>query len=115
MAIWNVASIDEEPEIVLTNWVVFVATSKLWSEQTLHFVGYNVFSRMGRVSSAIIKFDCEKSVGMTESGRIYRLQGPQGSGSLDGLYLWNLWCQRNEVSESEEISLSHNNHVKERE
>lgn len=106
-SVWSIASIDDEPEIVLTDWTVFGVISGLWPDKTRHFVGYNASDREGRVSSAIVKFDAEKAVGLTRSGRIYRLKGKQGSGSPDGLHVWALWCRRNEVSETDKITVEH--------
>jgi len=100
MPIWKVAPIDTEPEITLSDWTVFGVTSKLWPGKTCHFVGYNHAGREGRVSSAIVRFDCDKMLGETRSGRIYQLHGTQGSGSPDGLHVWSLWCLRNEIIES---------------
>lgn len=104
--LWRVAPIDEEPEIVLKNWTVFEVTTELWPEKTRHFVGYDASGREGEVSSAIVKFDSEKAVGMTKSGRIYQLQGSQGSGSSDGLYVWHFWCLRNDITKADETSLA---------
>jgi hypothetical protein len=105
MSVWNVSPIDEEPEIILTDWTVFEVESRLWPDKTRHFVGYNESWREGRASSAIVKLDAEKALGMTNSGRIYRLKGPQGSGSRDGLHVWSLWCLRNEITKADETSL----------
>jgi hypothetical protein len=107
MAIWSVAPIEVEPEITLTDWTVFEVASELWPDKTRHFVGYNAYGREGRVSSAIVLFDSEKGLGMTSSGRIYQLKGPQGSGSPDGLHVWKSWCLRNEVTKADETSLAY--------
>jgi hypothetical protein len=52
------------------------------------------------VSSAIVRFDSDKMLGQTRSGRVYQLRGPQGNGSPDGYYVWSLWCLRNEITNS---------------
>lgn len=104
-SVWSVAPIDDEPEIVLSNWTVFEVTSELWSESTRHFVGYNNLDREGRVSSAIVQFDPEKAIGVTRSGRVYHLQGAQGFGSPDGLYIWKFWCRRSQVTKADEVRL----------
>ncbi|KAA0888128.1 hypothetical protein [Oryzomonas rubra] len=100
MPVWQVKSIDDNPEITLTDWTIFEVTSKLWPEKTRHLVGYNQAGREGRVSSAIVRFDNDKMRGQTRSGRIYQLHGPQGTGSPDGLHVWSLWCLRNEITDS---------------
>ncbi len=104
-SVWSVAPVDEEPEIVLKDWTVFEVTSSFWPDKTRHFVGYNSLDREGRVSSAIIQFDAEKATGITKSGRVYRLLGKQGTGSPDGLHVWNYWCRKCDVTKSEEIKL----------
>lgn len=88
----------------LGDWTVFEITSQRWPQKTSHFVGYNLYGREGRVSSAIVQFDREKMTGMTRSGRIYKLEGLQGTGSSDGLHTWAYWCLRNEVTESHAVS-----------
>jgi hypothetical protein len=99
MSIRKVAPIEVEPEIVLIDWAVYEVSSNLWSDKTRHFVGYNVYGREGRVSSAINVFDRDKMVGITSSGRTYQLQGPPGDGSEDGLHVFDWWCERNEIRE----------------
>jgi len=99
MSIWKVAPLEVEPEIVLIDWAVYEVTSNLWPNKTRHFVGYSVSGGEGRVSSAINVFDRDKMVGITESGRTYQLQGPPGDGSGDGRFVFDWWCQRNEIAE----------------
>ncbi|KAA0894254.1 hypothetical protein [Oryzomonas rubra] len=98
MPIWKTEPIDREPEIVLTDWTVYEVSSNLWPGRTRHFVGFSVMGREGRVSSAIVQFDADKMAGVTESGRVYLLKGAQG-GHPDGLYVWGLWCRRNEITD----------------
>jgi hypothetical protein len=100
MPLWRAASIESEPEIELVNLLIMKVKSGLWPDETLHFVGYSLSGREGRVSSRIVEFDRERMVGMTRSGRVYRLEGPAGNGSSDGRYVWGYWCLRNEVTES---------------
>jgi len=99
MGIWMVAPIADEAEIVLVSWTIFEVTSKLCPDKTRHFVGYSANGREGRVSSPIVRFDRVNMVGKTRSGRIYQLQGPQSTGSLDGLHVWEYWCKRNEITD----------------
>lgn len=107
MPIWKVAPIELEPEIKLTDWTVFEVMSRLWpGVKTRHFVGYSMYGNEGRVSSAIVRFDAEKMVGVTISGRVYQLEGHQGSGDQDGLHTFGLWCRRNEVTAAEIITIS---------
>lgn len=104
MPIWSVESIDSEPEIVLVDWIIFEVNSQHRQQKTSHFVGYNLCGREGRVSSAIVQFDREKMIGMTKSGRIYNLKGPQGTGSPDGLHTWNYWCLHSKITTCDVVS-----------
>lgn len=94
MPIWRVASIQQEPEVVLSSWRIMETP-----EGTRHFVGYNENWREGRVSSAIQEFDPVARVGRTRSGRIYQLHGASGYNS-DADYVWAQWCRINRVPES---------------
>ena len=55
---------------------------------TQHFVGYNANRGEGRVSTAIISWDDEQQLGVTQSGRRYQLLGEPGR-DPDALYVWN--------------------------
>ncbi|MBP0638010.1 hypothetical protein [Cupriavidus sp. AcVe19-6a] len=98
MPIWKVPSVEADPEIVLRKWRVF-ATER--GEH--HFVGQNVESSNGRVSSAIIKFDRETRIGTTRSGRRYVLQGPSGRDE-DAMHTWTVWKMLNDVKSAKNIS-----------
>lgn len=78
-------SIDLEPigEVVLECWSIRQA-----SDGTRYFVGWNVYSRNGRVSTPIVSFDPQRRTGLTRSGSAYRLVGRAGHDS-DAEYVWN--------------------------
>jgi len=99
MTVWRVATIDEEPEIVLVDWKIWQVRFADYEEMSLHFVGYSVHGREGRVSSAILEFDRDALIGKTQSGRTYKLSGKSGYNS-DGEYVWARWCSINQVSEA---------------
>ena len=88
MPVWKPESIEHEPEVSLRNWVIYEI------EGTRHFVGYNIREGSGRVSSPIVKFDKEKMIGVTRSGRVYRLIG-ESNYSADAHYTWYRWCNLN--------------------
>lgn len=98
MPVWRVASIQQEPQVVLSSWRIMETP-----EGTRHFVGYNENWREGRVSSAIQAFDPVTLVGRTRSGRIYQLRGASGYNS-DAEYVWAQWCYINKVTESVDVS-----------
>lgn len=104
MPIWRVKSVTETPEVELSHWRVFEAVSQLWEGRTRHFVGYNYGEYEGRVSSAIKEFDPSTRRGVTRSGRIYQLLDGPGSGSQDGLYVWNWFCTRNQITEFVDVT-----------
>lgn len=57
------------------------------------FVGYDMGGGSGRVSTNIIEFDKVLMQGTTESGRLYKLEGPSGLNG-DAAYVWN-WAESN--------------------
>lgn len=91
------------PELVLTRWQVYKVKSNLWEGTTNHFVGYNLTEGYGRVSSAIVSYDKDQKLGVTESGRIYHLKGDSGL-DRDADYVWGVWCSRNEITEIVTVS-----------
>jgi hypothetical protein len=89
--IWKTAPVTEEPEILLSQWVI-----KHMVEGDF-FVGTHV-GRSGRVSTAIKTFDKDKLRGVTASGRVYELVGPGGYSS-NGEYVWGAYKRVNGLTE----------------
>lgn len=89
MAIWNVTSVNETPELELVHWAVMELASG-----DRHFAGYNITEGEGRASSKIVEFDKNTLVGKTRSGRVYKLVGAPGIYG-DGAYVWERWCRIN--------------------
>jgi hypothetical protein len=85
--IYRACDVDEQPEICLERWSI-----RQTGAGNRHFVGVNVKNGDGRVSSRIVELDCARRIGVTESGRRYRLLGRAGYSS-DAEYVWNL-CVR---------------------
>lgn len=93
MAYWRCMPVSIEPEITLVEWRIMET-----ERGQRHFVGSrDDHHSSGRVSSAIVTFDFERRVGITVSGRVYRLDGPPGRSS-DADYVWSNWRVRNRVS-----------------
>jgi hypothetical protein len=92
MALWNVASVPDQPQIRLSNWTI-----KHCKEGDF-FVGTNTAEGTGRVSTKIVMFDQHNRRGRTESGRVYELIGSPGY-SNDGEYVWNTYKVINRLTE----------------
>ena len=93
--IWQPPSIDTEPTIELRQWSVMELNNG-----DRHFVGLHY---EGRVSSKIMTYDKETSVGVTRSGRRYLLIGNPGK-NADADYVWQYWKVINKVAEYRDVS-----------
>lgn len=103
MTIWRATPVDQVPEIELDQWRIFEAKSPYWEGTTRHFIGYNLTEGEGRVSSAIQNFDHDKMIGITRSGRVYRLVGEPGW-SRDAEFVWTRWCESNHVEDQRDVT-----------
>lgn len=73
MIICDVAPVSKAPEVTLQNWRIFdIGTEKFI------FFGRDISSKRWRASSPITTFDLERMIGVTQSGRVYRLSGLLG-------------------------------------
>lgn len=93
MSIYKGSSIDDEPTITLAAWSI-----RETSSGTRHFVGFNLASLDGRVSTPIVTFDPGSRTGITASGRRYVLVGRAGY-DRDAEYVW-CWAVRHWSIES---------------
>jgi hypothetical protein len=91
MTVWNIDSIEKRANVTLTDWAVYEVPLK-GSDQpwTRHFAGWSCEDGQGQVCSAIKQFDPATGACVTNSGRVYRLQGRPGL-SADAEYVWNRW------------------------
>lgn len=96
--VWMCAPVSQRPEIVLTDWHVFEVQLPNRNQRTRHFAGQNVADIEGRASSAILTFDPETGRGITESGRVYQLQG-RTDFTGDGEYTWGRWKSINSATD----------------
>ena len=104
MPIWNIASVEDEPDLTICSWRIFEATYEDPSRQaTRHFVGSRVDRSSSRVSTAIHSFDLASLRGVTKSGRTYQLQGGPGA-DRDAEYVWQAWASLNEVLAWREVT-----------
>lgn len=104
MAIWNTASVEDQPSLVLRSWRVYEVEDESGPEHsTRHFVGYVDRNAEGRASSAIQSFDKNTMRGVTRSGRVYELAGPSGVNG-DAMYVWEHWKRINQVTKVTDIT-----------
>lgn len=99
MSIWKPASIEDQPEVILTHWSV-----RELPNGDRHFSGYESEYQQGRASSKIVEFDVKQMKGKTRSGRVYFLKGPPGA-HPDGEYVWNRWLHINLETDWKEIEM----------
>jgi hypothetical protein len=103
---WKASSIEEIPELELAAWKIYEVSSPLWEGRTRHFSGYNLTEMEGRASNVIVDFDYDAFVGITKSGRKYRLvgnrvtMGEQG----DADYVWTYYVASNQLFDVVDVS-----------
>lgn len=109
--------VQNEPVTELSQFGVFEVESELWNGKTYHFVGAvcggmviggSLTSKgTGRCSSAIKAYDVENRVGITESGRVYKLidLSPYVGGvNKDASYVFQRWCDTNKVTKYKNVT-----------
>ena len=96
MNVWKPKTVQDEPEVVLTNWAIVELTSELWAGSTVHFVGYNSLYREGRVTSPLMSYNPIKKSAITRSGRHYVLSGEPGL-NPDASYVFETYKRINKV------------------
>ncbi|GAB3656394.1 hypothetical protein [Ramlibacter alkalitolerans] len=91
MFIWPIQSVEDRPDVTLTDWAAFEVPlngpNEAW---TRHLAGWSCEDRHGQVCSAIESFDPTTGQCLTSSGRVYRLTGRPGMNG-DAQYVWNRW------------------------
>lgn len=70
-------------EVHLMNWNII----EFPDFNVRRFVGYSIGDQLGRLSTEIVEFDLEKSIGRTKSCSEYILIGEPGHVHPDGLYV----------------------------
>ena len=102
---WRSGTIGEDAHIVLTDWAVMqVSLGGADGAVTRHFIGI----RGGRppraqVSSPVVTFDPHSVRGVTESGRIYQLNGFSPV-SVAVLATWTRWKEINRIVDDRNVS-----------
>lgn len=98
MSIYTGAPVDDEPTITLGAWSI-----RETNTGSRHFVGFNLASLDGRVSTPIVSFDPDTRTGVTASGRRYVLVGPAGF-DRDAEYVWGWAARQWKVESWEDVS-----------
>ena len=97
MTIWSVASVPEQPELVLKRWRAYEA------EDMRFLVGRNATDGEGRVSTYVASFDPAMRRVEKASGRVYELSGPPGYDS-DADSTWTRWQRMHGVSDVRDVT-----------
>ncbi|MGU7783266.1 hypothetical protein [Burkholderia sp. PU8-34] len=84
MPIYRDSDPTDQSEIMLASWSI-----RETQDGTRYFVGFSLERQDGRVSTSIVSLDPSTRIGVTSSGRHYRLVGRAGFDS-DAEYVWNL-------------------------
>ncbi|ANB76322.1 hypothetical protein AYM40_29180 [Paraburkholderia phytofirmans OLGA172] len=100
MEIRNARPVSEVPQVTLVRWrIMRTETGKMY------FVGARADKETARVSSPIISFDPDRRRGVTQSKRIYQLEGePDFDHQAEGL--WKEWCVARKIFRYEDITLT---------
>lgn len=103
--IFSALPVETDPEVVLRSFAIYEVQSKLWKGKTYHFVGADRYG--GRCSSAIRAFDVKQMIGVTNSGRVYKLEDVGGirfGEARDASYVFETWCSANQVHKKKNVT-----------
>ncbi len=104
MAVWQIDSIEDRPDVTLRDWAVFeVPLHGPGQPWTRHLAGWSCEDQQGQVCSAVQQFSPQTGSCVTESGRVYRLLGQPGL-NADAQYVWNRWKRIAGLSEQREVT-----------
>lgn len=96
--IFGTLPVTKQPVVVLANYSIFEITSESWQGKTYHFVGEDVKNHCARTSTPILMFDKTQMIGITASGRTYKLVNSANEHSIeasDESYIFNLFFKVN--------------------
>lgn len=106
MTVWQMQTIDTEPHVVLTDWAVMQVALQGHGGDVVsrHFVGVRAGKPpRAQVSSPVVVFDPQRARGVTESGKIYQLNGfsPVPSSVLA---TWSRWKDIHQIAHDTNVS-----------
>jgi hypothetical protein len=90
-ALWAPPAVEAQPSVRLVRWQIFELP-----DGSRHFCGFHAGPSVheGRVSSPIERFSPDTMIGITRSGRSYRLEGPPGADE-DADFVKRAWLRCN--------------------
>jgi len=97
--LWGAGSLASKPRFDLGGWSV-VETDR----GDHHLVGIDLDNGTGQVSSTIARFDAKAMRCETASGRIYVLHETGGLSTSHAWYVWDAWCQVNDVKSWRDVT-----------
>lgn len=101
---WQIANIDDEPDVELAAWSVFrVHVVDIRDVPTFHLAGHRRQNPFGKVSSAVTEFDPKRRRLRTESSEIYELCEEAGT-SYGGERAKSLWLAKYKIVEFEDVT-----------
>lgn len=104
MPVWNIDSIEERPDVTLSDWAAFeVPLNGPDQPWTRHLAGWSREDQHGQVCSAIQQFNPVTGTCVTESGRVYLLKGRPGL-NADAKYVWNRWKRIASIDTQREVT-----------
>jgi hypothetical protein len=83
--VWRPRSVQEEPHVVLRHWRIYEIDGS-----DLHLAGWCDARGEARVSQRLKCIDATTRRCLSESGRVYELDGPSGM-NADVQYVWSRW------------------------
>lgn len=103
-SVWQAAPVSEKPFVVLVDWHVFEVQLPGRAERTRHFAGTKALDGHGKASTAIIAFDPVAGRGVTESGRVYQLEGSAGV-EVNVACAWDAFVRVNRAADIVDVSV----------
>ena len=99
-------SYEQSPIVELSHWSVYeVPMYGLDAPWTRHFVGFVQALGLAQVSSAILMFDQDHSVGASTNHRVFQLLGQSGR-HWECVQLWARWKAMNGIQVERDITSS---------
>lgn len=103
MTRWNIEAIAGTPDVEFIHWAVYEMQLSSRDMPTRHLVGERRQNPFGRVSSPIVAVDPVQRLIMTESMKIYELQGVPGL-AAGGEATWRMWLAMYQLTDYTDVT-----------